>query len=102
MAPLDTLAGLVGQGADAEFAYNTLSPMWQHVGVGQIRAAVARLGAERCLLVSDGGQRHNPIPPEGLRIFAQSLFELGVTEDEIGVMVRANPRALLGLDGVAV
>lgn len=94
---LETLAGLVHRGAYAEFAYNTLSPMWRHTDVDQVRAAIARLGAERCLLVSDGGQRHNPSPPEGLRVFAQSLFERGVTEEEIALMVRGNPRALLGL-----
>ncbi|MDP9365878.1 MAG: DUF6282 family protein [Chloroflexota bacterium] len=96
---LETLADLVGRGAYAEFAYNTLSPMWQHTGIDRVRAAIGRVGAERCLLVSDGGQRHNPSPPEGLRIFAQSLFERGVGEDEIDLMIRANPRALLGLDG---
>ncbi len=94
---LDTLDGLVRRGAYAEFAYNTVSPMWHHTTVEQVRAAIARLGAERCLLVSDGGQRHNPSPPEGLRIFAQSLFECGVSEAEIALMTRANPRALLGL-----
>ena len=94
---LETLAGLVGRGAYTEFVYTTLSPMWRHTDIDHVRAAVARLGAERCLLASDGGQRHNPSPPEGLRVFAQSLFERGVGEAEIGRMVRANPRALLGL-----
>lgn len=95
---LETLAGLVAGGAYAEFAYNTLSPMWHYTGVDEVRAAIARVGAERCLMVSDGGQRHNPPPPEGLRVFAQSLFERGVTEAEIARMVRDNPRLLLGLD----
>ena len=96
---LETLAGLLGRGAYAEFAYTTVSPMWRHTDIDRVRAAIARVGAERCLLVSDGGQRHNPSPPEGLRVFAQSFFERGVAEDEINLMVRANPRALLGLDG---
>jgi hypothetical protein len=97
---LDTLAGLTQRGAYAEFAYNTLSPMWQYTDLDRVRIAIARVGAQRCVLVSDGGQRHNPSPPEGLRIFAQSLFELGVTEAEIGLMVRGNPRGLLGLDAL--
>jgi hypothetical protein len=94
----ETLADLVRRGAYAEFAYNTLSPMWRYTTVDQVRVAIARVGAERCILVSDGGQRHNPSPPEGLRIFAQSLWERGITEREIDLMIRANPRALLGLD----
>lgn len=99
---LETLTELVGRGAHAEFVYNTLSPMWRHTDIDQVRAAIARLGAERCLLASDGGQRHNPSPPEGMRVFAQSLFERGVSEPDIARMVRANPRALLGLDAYPV
>lgn len=95
---LDTLSNLVNMGAYAELAYTTISPMWRHAGIGQVRAAVQRLGAERCILVSDGGQRHNPSPPEGLRIFAQSLLELGATEHDIDLMIRRNPRMLFGLD----
>lgn len=95
---LETLADLARQGAYAEFAYNTVSPMWRSAKISDVRAAIARIGAERCLLVSDGGQRHNPSPPEGLRVFAQSLFESGVTEQELDLMLRANPRALLDLD----
>lgn len=97
---LDTLAGLVEGGVYAEFVYNTLSPMWRHTDLATVRNAITRLGAGRCLLASDGGQRHNPSPPEGLRVFAQSLFELGITQAEIDFMVRVNPRALLGLDAV--
>lgn len=95
---LETLAELAQRGAYAEFAYTTVSPMWRYARLDQVRAAIARLGAERCLLVSDGGQRHNPAPPEGLRIFAQSLCELGLTDRELDLMLRANPRLLLGLE----
>ncbi|MGI8826648.1 MAG: DUF6282 family protein [Chloroflexota bacterium] len=95
---LECLAELTAQGAYAEFAYNTISPMWRLAEIGQVQAAVDRLGAERCILVSDGGQRHNPSPPEGLRIFAQSLFELGVAENSIDRMIRRNPQALLAPD----
>ena len=97
---LETLGGLVGRGAYAEFVYNTVSPMWHHTEVSLVQSAIAHLGPECCVLSSDGGQRHNPSPPEGLRIFAQSLFELGVTEAEIGLMVHGNPRGLLGLDAL--
>lgn len=92
---LERLSDLVRRGAYAEFAYTTISPMWRHAEIGQVHAAIIRIGAERCVLVSDGGQRHNPTPPEGLRIFAQSLFELGVSEHDIDRMIRQNPRALL-------
>lgn len=96
---LDSLEALVHLGAYAELAYTTVSPMWRYATIDQVRAAIERLGAPRCLLVSDGGQRHNPLPPEGLRVLAQSLFERGVSDSELDRMLRLNPRALLGLNG---
>ncbi len=40
----------------------------------------------------------NPLPPQGLRIFAQSLVKAGVNAEEIDIMIRRNPARLLGLD----
>jgi hypothetical protein len=94
---LDELRELVGLGAYAEFGYCTISPMWGYATPKRVAEAVQALGADRCLLVSDAGQRHNPMPAEALRIFAQSLFESGVSEDDIGTMIRTNPSALLDL-----
>jgi predicted metal-dependent phosphotriesterase family hydrolase len=47
--------------------------------------------------MSDGGQIHNPWPHEGLRIFAQSLYEKGITQNELETMMVANPKQLMGL-----
>ncbi len=58
----------------------------------------ADAGDRRCLLVSDTGQRHNPLPSEALRIFAQTVFEKGVSEEDVDTMIRRNPRDLLDLD----
>jgi len=88
----------VDLGAVAEFGYCTVSPMWAAASLKQVAEAIRALGPEHCILMSDGGQRHNPIPPECLRVFAQSLFELGIGESEIDVMIRQNPARFLGLD----
>ena len=98
---VETLAGLISERVFAEFAYNTLSPMWRYTTIDQVREAIGVIGARQCLLVSDGGQRHNPSPPEGLRVFAQSLFELGVSNEDIIQMTRTNPRMLLGLEAAS-
>ena len=92
------LEELVRLGAMAEFGYCTVSPMWGYATIQEKVAAIRRLGASRCVLMSDTGQRHNPMPAEALRIFAQSLFEAGISEEEIRTMIVDNPAALLGLD----
>jgi len=95
---LDQTLELVHMGAIAEFGYCTVSPMWAYANIAQIRDAIRTLGVERCVLISDAGQRHNPMPPEALRCFAQSLFEAGIKEEEVDILIRRNPAALLGLD----
>ena len=88
---------LSAQGAYAEFGYCTISPMWAYANPKRVAEAVNAIGARHCLLVSDTGQRHNPMPAEALRVFAQSLFESGVTEEDVSTMIRANPMELLDL-----
>lgn len=95
---LDTIEELARLGAMPEFGYCTISPAWQYAAPAKIVEAVRRVGASRCLLVSDTGQRHNPLPSEALRIFAQTLFEKGVDEAGITAMTQTNPYNLLDLD----
>ncbi len=89
---------LTRMGAIAEFGYCTVSPMWAYTSVKKIAETIKRVGAENCVIVSDGGQRHNPMPPEGLRIFAQCLYESGVTQQQLERLMIDTPKQLLGLD----
>ncbi len=94
---LDRLQRLVAQGAYAEFGYCTVSPMWNHAPLTRVVEAIKAIGPERCILMSDGGQRHNPMPAECLRVFAQSVYESGVSEEGVQRMIRHNPLDLLEL-----
>jgi hypothetical protein len=94
---VDTLRHLTGLGAIAEFGYCTVSPMWNYASLKKVADAINAIGAQHCVLVSDTGQRHNPLPAEALRLFAQGLFENGVTEDDIATMIQKNPSQILEL-----
>jgi hypothetical protein len=59
---------------------------------------IKRFGATRCIITSDLGQPGNPNPIEGMRFFLESLIEYGVSEREIGILVKENPAKLLGID----
>lgn len=98
---LDTVEEVARLGAMPEFGYCTISPAWQYAAPEKIVAAIGRVGASRCLLVSDTGQRHNPLPSEALRVFAQTVFEKGVSEQDVVAMISRNPRDLLDLDNAA-
>jgi threonine synthase len=95
---LDTLEEVARMGAMPEFGYCTVSPAWQYAAPEKIVQSVERIGASRCLLVSDTGQRHNPLPSEALRIFAQTIFEKGVPMDKVTRMITDNPLQLLDVD----
>lgn len=97
---ISTIEEIVRLGAMPEFGYCTVSPAWQYSEPQKLVETVARVGASRCLLVSDTGQRHNPLPSEALRLFAQTLLEKGVKENDIHRMIRDNPADLLELDSV--
>jgi hypothetical protein len=94
---LEELRALAAQGAIAEFGYCTISPMWNYATIGKVAEATQVIGARHCVLVSDTGQRHNPLPPEALRLFAQGLFEKGVPEEDVYTMIKDNPADLLEL-----
>jgi hypothetical protein len=51
-------------------------------------------------LSTDYGTLDLPLPVEGLREFVFCLLDLGLTADEISVMIRDNPARLLGHDSI--
>jgi hypothetical protein len=95
---IPTIEELVRLGATPEFGYCTVSPAWQYAAPDKIVETVKRVGAKNCLLVSDTGQRHNPLPHEALRIFGQTLFEKGLSEEDITTMFSTNPANLLDIE----
>lgn len=95
---LDTalLVELAAPGVYFEFTYCALSPMWRHTTIDETAAAIRAVGVERAFLTSDGGQTHNPMPHEGLRLMAQMCAEKGFTEAEIDGLIRRVPAQLVG------
>lgn len=61
------------------------------------RDIIRACGAEHVILDSDLGQKNNDHPVEGLYRFLCLLERLGITEDEIEIMGKRNPRMLLNL-----
>jgi len=63
-----------------------------------IAAAVNAIGAERCTLATDYGQKANVRPAPGFQDFADTLLAEGLDERAIRGMACDSPRRLLGLD----
>jgi hypothetical protein len=86
---------LAADGAFLNYAFSMMTPKWFSISVPELVANMRILGFEHIILSSDLGQLHNPLPAEGLRIYAQLLLEEGVTEEEIDLMLRRNTMRLL-------
>ncbi len=95
----ELLQELVNLGAVAEMDYCGLSPMWAWGGnsLTKMVETIKSLKPHNCILVSDAGQAHNPMPAEALRILAQCLYERGVNEGDLRIMMLEKPAELLAL-----
>ena len=58
---------------------------------------VRKVGAERTVLGSDLGQMGNPLPMAGIRKCLEIMLDLGISDEEIDLMIRKNPAKLLNL-----
>lgn len=61
----------------------------------KIRDQVLQVGVDHCIISSDFGQASNPAPVEGFKLYLEELRKLGLTDDELRVMIVDNPVRLL-------
>jgi hypothetical protein len=94
--PLRLQAQLAGEGVMIE--KTALAVKWGHAGIEETAESIAIVGAEHCILSTDYGQADNPPIPEGFAEFLSSLLGSGVRRDEVEMMIKHNPRKMLGLE----
>jgi len=94
---LDFLKEMVRLGAIAEFGYCTISPMWAYVNLQFTKEIMDAIGYDNCVVMSDTGQSHNPLPPEAMWLYAQGLYEKGVSAANIEKLISKTPKALLNI-----
>lgn len=64
----------------------------------QIAEAIRAIGAKHIIMSTDSGQWLNPIPAQSMGIYIKDMLELGISEDDIHLMVKVNPAKMLGLE----
>ena len=75
---------------------------WYNIAEGDCTAEemakhIRFIGAEHCFLSTDRGQKGRETPVEAMCLFICALIEQGITQEEVSVMLRDNPRRILGL-----
>ena len=85
------------EGAFLEFDYGALIGPNKMFDIAQYAAAMRAMGVAHCIVSSDLGQAGNPLHPDGLAAFFKALREQRFSIQEIELMAKKNPAALLGL-----
>lgn len=84
-------------GAFLEFDYSALIGTNKVFNIAQYTAAIRAISPAHCIVSSDLGQAGNPLHPDGLTAFFKELREQGFSVQEIDLMAKKNPAALLRL-----
>jgi hypothetical protein len=92
---VDQMKQAAAEGAFLEFDYSALIGANKIFDIGQYTTAIRAVGVAHCIISSDLGQAGNPLHPDGLAAFFKELREQGFSVQEIELMAKKNPAALL-------
>jgi hypothetical protein len=93
----DDLVALARSGMTIEHCAQAISPTSEHRDPSIFVEGIRAQGPENCILTTDFGGTPHPTMAEGLRMFIAALLRRGLTEPDIALMVKDNPRRLLGV-----
>lgn len=71
--------------------------MEKHDNINQkeFASVVQSVGTKNCVMATDFGQTHNPLPVQGLEMFVNSMLDNGLSMSDIRVMCIENPEKLI-------
>lgn len=85
-------------GAFIEFVGGSIAERDADARLTRFVEAIRQIGPASCILSSDLGQPGNALPADGFAAFLAALRAKGLSEQDLGRMVRDNPARLLGLN----
>jgi len=88
---------LADQGAYIEHCFGATFSLTGSLNPKKIVEAVKLIGVEKCIVSTDFGKYHKPLPSEGMRMMIATLLECGLSEKELHALVKTTPGLLLGL-----
>jgi predicted TIM-barrel fold metal-dependent hydrolase len=62
-----------------------------------IADAIRAIGPKYIVMSTDSGQWLNPIPAQSMGIYIKDMLDLGISDDDVRMMVSTNPARMLGL-----
>ena len=92
----EELAEMARLGAYVEHTFLSCMPSRGRSTPAEMASLIGELGPERCVVTSDFGQWMNPPPAEGMRMAIAELLNAGMSPDDVTMVVKTNPQALVG------
>ncbi len=81
-----------------EHVFNDVTRQVAHpITQKKIADAIRAIGAKYCVMSTDTGQWLNPIPAQSMGIYIKDMLDLGISEEDVRMMVSTNPARMLGL-----
>jgi len=97
--PIEDQIKMAEMGAIIEHSVaNCIDVFERSIEAKDIAEAIKRVGADKCIMVTDLGQIANAHPIEGMRQFIYMMMAFGISRSEIDKMTKDNPAKLLGLE----
>ena len=84
-------------GAFIEIVGGNLAGKDAQTKIDRFAEQIRGIGPASVIMASDLGQKANALPPEGFAVFIDAMRKKGFTDQELDLMTRKNPAALLGL-----
>jgi predicted metal-dependent phosphotriesterase family hydrolase len=94
--PIEIQKQPAGDGVFMEHDYAVLTDLvHKKTPIESVIEQIRPVGSGRCVIATDAGQPINPDLIAGLKDFIARLIAKGITEDEVDLMARKNPKILL-------
>lgn len=95
----DQMREITELGATLEFHYNCTTEMMGNAAtIGDFVDAIDAVGVENAIMATDGGATVNPPAMEMFMTFIREMLDAGISEEEIEVMIKENPREVLSIE----
>jgi len=81
-----------------EHVFNDVTRQVAHpITQKKIADAIRAIGAKYIVMSTDSGQWLNPIPAQSMGIYIKDMLDLGISEEDVRMMVSTNPAHMLDL-----
>lgn len=99
------LTGVVGANVDEQIEMSRkaylehcfVACMEKHDGLDPkiISESIKRIGADRCIMATDFGQKHNQSPVMGMKMFIKAMIDNGISYSDVNTMCVKNPQKII-------